>query len=178
MVRAPISSGRPLRPEEDLDLIFAWRELRKVSQNLLLHYERKLYVLVDTPDNRRLIGKYVEVFQYPDGRIEIRVAGRALPYSLYINSGLIDQGAIVENKRLGHALQVLQAAQARREPLRRWAPSTAHRADGAKVSRSRRVSSRTPRTQEGPEPAIAAVGPELLPPLPGRQTARRERLGK
>jgi hypothetical protein len=87
--RNPHDAHRPLRPEEDLDLIFAWRELRKVSQNLLLHYERKLYVLVDTPDNRRLIGKYVEVFQYPDGRIEIRVAGRALPYSLYINSGTI-----------------------------------------------------------------------------------------
>jgi hypothetical protein len=104
---------RPLRPEEDLDLILAWREPRKVSQNLLLHYERKLYVLVDTPDNRRLIGKYVEVFQYPDGRIEIRVAGQALPYSLYTNSGTIDQGAIVENKRLSHALQVLQAARNR-----------------------------------------------------------------
>jgi hypothetical protein len=142
------------------------------------HYERKLYVLVDTPANRRLIGKYVEVFQYPDGRIEIRVAGRALPYSLYINSGRIDQGAIVENKRLGHALQVLQAAQARREPLRRWAPSTAHRADGAKVARSKRVSSRKPRTRQGLEPALEAVGPELLPPLTGRQTARRERLGK
>jgi len=48
------------------------------------------------------------------GRIEIRVAGRALPYSLYTNSGTFDQGAIVENKRLSHALQVLQAAQARR----------------------------------------------------------------
>jgi hypothetical protein len=74
---------RPVRPEEDLDLIFAWRELRKVSQNLILHYERKLYALRDTAENRRLIGKYVEVFQYPDGRIEIRVAGQALPYSLY-----------------------------------------------------------------------------------------------
>ena len=176
--RNPHDAHRPLRPEEDLDLILAWRELRKVSQNLLLHYERKLYVLVDTPDNRRLIGKYVEVFQYPDGRIEIRVAGRALPYSLYINSGTIEQGAIVENKRLGHALQVLQAAQARREPLRRWAPSTAHRADGAKVARSKRVSSRTPRQRRVLEPALEAVGPELLPPLTGRQTARRERLGK
>jgi hypothetical protein len=176
--RNPHDAHRPLRPEEDLDLILAWRELRKVSQNLLLHYERKLYVLVDTPDNRRLRGKYVEVFQYPDGRIEIRVAGRALPYSLYINSGLIDQGAIVENKRLGHALQVLQAAQARREPLRRWAPSTAHRADGAKVARSKRVSSRTPRTRQDLEPATEAVAPELLPPRTGRQTARRERLGK
>jgi hypothetical protein len=67
------------------------------------------------------------------------VAGRALPYSLYTNSGTIEPGAIVENKRLGHALQVLQAAQARREPLlRRAAPSTAHRADGAKVARSKR----------------------------------------
>jgi hypothetical protein len=104
-------------------LIFAWRELRKVSQNLLLHYERQLYVLVDTPENRRLIGKYVEVFQYPDGCIEIRVAGRALPYSLYVNSGTVHsatpgQGAIVENKRLSHALRVLREAQARRE-LRR-----------------------------------------------------------
>jgi hypothetical protein len=176
--RNPHDAHRPLRPEEDLDLILAWRELRKVSQNLLLHYERKLYVLVDTPDNRGLIGKYVEVFQYPDGRTEIRVAGRALPYSLYINSGLIEQGAIVENKRLGHALQVLQAAQARREPLRRWAPSTAHRADGAKVARSKRVSSGQPRQRQDPEPAIAAVDPELLPPLTGRQTARRDRLGK
>jgi hypothetical protein len=56
-------------------LIFAWRELRKVTQNLTLHYERKLYLLADTAATRRLIGKYVEVFQYPDGRIEIRVAG-------------------------------------------------------------------------------------------------------
>jgi hypothetical protein len=174
--RNPHDAHRPLRPEEDLDLILAWRELRKVSQNLLLHYERKLYVLVDTPDNRRLIGKYVEVFQYPDGRIEIRVAGRALPYSLYINSGLIEQGAIVENKRLGHALRVLQAAQARREPLlRRAAPSTAHRADGAKVARSKRVSSGKPRHRQDLEPAREAADPELLPPPSGgRQTARRE----
>jgi hypothetical protein len=177
--RNPHDAHRPLRPEEDLELILAWRELRKVSQNLLLHYERKLYVLVDTPDNRRLIGKYVEVFQYPDGRIEIRVAGRALPYSLYINSGTIEQGAIVENKRLGHALQVLQTAQARREPLlRRAAPSTAHRADGAKVARSKRVSSRTPRTRQVLEPAREAADPALLPPLTGRQTAPRDRLGK
>ena len=134
---------RALRPEEDLELILTWRELRKVTQNLIVHYERKLYVLVDTPDNRRLIGKYVEVFQYPQGQIEIRVAGRALPYSLYTNSGPIDhQGAIVENKRLSHALQVLQQAQARREiHLRVRAPSTGHRADGSKVASSKIVRS-------------------------------------
>jgi transposase len=175
--RNPHDAHRPLRAEEDLELILTWRELRKVTQNLLLHYERKLYVLVDTPQNRRLIGKYVEVFQYPDGRIEIRVAGRALPYSLYINSGTIHQGAIVENKRLGHALQVLQEAQARREPLLRYAPSTAHRADGAKVARSKRVRSQPPRQRPDQAQVIEAVAPELLPPLPGRQTARQGRPG-
>jgi hypothetical protein len=101
---------RPVRDEEDLDQIFAWRELRKVSKNLTLHYERKLYVLRDIAENRHLRGKYVEVFQYPDERIEIRVTGRHLPYSLYVSSGNVEpemktQGAVVDNKRLGHALQ-------------------------------------------------------------------------
>jgi hypothetical protein len=31
-------------------LIFAWRELRKVTQSLTLHYERKLFLLEDTPE--------------------------------------------------------------------------------------------------------------------------------
>jgi hypothetical protein len=168
---------RPVRPEEDLDLIFARPELRKVSQNLLLHYERKLYVLVDTAENRRLIGKYVEMFEYPDGRIEIRVAGQALPYSLFITSGTIDQGAIVENKRLSHALQALRESQARRETRSQKAPSTAHRADGTRVPRSKLVASQK-RRQLRPQHTIEAMHSELLPPLTGRQTARRGRTGK
>jgi hypothetical protein len=39
--------------DEDLDLIFSWREQRKLTSNLTLHYERKLYLLPDTPINRR-----------------------------------------------------------------------------------------------------------------------------
>ena len=78
---------RPLRADEDLELIFAWRELRKVTQSLTLHYERQLYLLGDTPANRRLIGKYVEVFQYPDGRVQIRVAGESLPYVRQVRGG-------------------------------------------------------------------------------------------
>lgn len=81
---------RALRGEEELDLIFAWRELRKVTQNLTLHYERRLYLLADRPETRQLIGKYVEVFQYPDGEVEIRVAGKALPYSRYDKLSEVD----------------------------------------------------------------------------------------
>jgi hypothetical protein len=72
---------RAVRNDEDLAAIFAWREYRKVTDSLTLRYERKMYLIEDTPDNRRYIGKYIEVFQFPDGRIEIRAAGHSLPYS-------------------------------------------------------------------------------------------------
>jgi hypothetical protein len=168
---------RALRPDEDLELIFAWRELRKVTQSLTLHYERQLYLLPDTPENRRLIGKYVEVFQYPEGRVEIRVAGRALPYSRYDKLGAIDQGAIVENKRLGAVLQVAQEVQAHRDSRVVNVPSTAHRADGTRIPRSRIAGSKRQRELDSGDlkRALEAVHPELLPPLAGRQTARRGR---
>jgi hypothetical protein len=60
---------RPVREHEDLDLIFSWHEARKVTSNLTLRYERKIYMLVDNPENRRLIGKYSDVLPYPDGKI-------------------------------------------------------------------------------------------------------------
>jgi hypothetical protein len=126
-------SHRPIRLDENLDSIFAWRELRKVTQNLTLHYERKLYLLADTPQHRRLIGKYIDVFQFPDGRVEIRAAGVSLPYSTYDKLGEIDQGAIVENKRLGQVLRVAQIVQAERDNRGHSGPSTAHRKNGEHV---------------------------------------------
>jgi hypothetical protein len=38
------------------------------------------------------------VYQFPDGKIEIRAAGEKVPYSTYDKLGAIDQGAIVENR--------------------------------------------------------------------------------
>jgi hypothetical protein len=133
--RDPHDAHRALRADEDLDLVFSWRELRKVTKALTLHYERKLYLLADTAANRRLIGKYIEVFQFPDGRIEIRVAGVSLPYSIYEKLGTIDQGAIVDNKRLGHVLQIVQMVQSKRDSRAADVPSSAHRADGTIIPR-------------------------------------------
>ncbi len=136
---------RPPRDDESLDLIFAWRELRKVTQNLTLHYERKLYLLPDSADNRRLIGKYIDVCQYPDGKIEIRARGQSLPYSTYDKLGEIDQGAIVDSKRLSAVLQVAQITQANRDNRAVDVPSSAHRASGARVPRTRKSGSKTQR---------------------------------
>ena len=115
VAREAYDAHRPIRADEDLNLIFTWREQRKVTSNLTLHYERKLYLLPDTPENRHYASKYLDVYQFPDGKIEIRAAGVSLPYSTYDKLGAIDQGAIVENKRLGHALRISNMVQAERD---------------------------------------------------------------
>jgi hypothetical protein len=80
--------------------------------------------LTDTPDARAVIGKYVEVYEYPDGRIEVRANGSALPYTIYDRLSEVDQGAVVENKRLGHILQMAQLVQEQRDSRRgRSAPA-------------------------------------------------------
>jgi hypothetical protein len=128
---------RAVRKDEDLAAIFAWREYRKVTESLTLRYERKMYLLEDTPGNRRHIGKYIEVFQFPDGRIEIRVAGVSLPYSTYNKIGTIDHGAIVDNKRLSQVLRTAQIVQAQRDDRVICRPSTAHRADGTPIPKNK-----------------------------------------
>ena len=143
--REAYDAHRPIREDENLDLIFTWREQRKVTGNLTLHYERKLYLLPDTPENRRYATKYVDVYQFPDGKIEIRAAGVSLPYSTYDKLGAIDQGAIVENKLLGHALRISNLVQAERDNRSVAGPSTAHRIDGKKIPRKKLAGTKTQR---------------------------------
>jgi hypothetical protein len=128
---------RAVRKDEDLAAIFAWREYRKVTESLTLRYERKMYLIKDSPDNRRYIGKYIEVFQFPDGRIEIRAAGVSLPYSTYNKVGTIDHGDIVDNKRLSQVLRTAQIVQSQRDDRIVCRPSTAHRVDGTPIARNK-----------------------------------------
>ncbi|MDF3884931.1 ISNCY family transposase, partial [Cupriavidus basilensis] len=116
--RSDFNAHRPVRPEEDLERIFTWREWRKVSNRLTLQYDRKLYLITDQPEHRSLVHRYIEVAEYPDGRIELWVDGTSLPYVLYDRLSEIDQGAVVENKRLGHVLAIAQRVQAQRDNRR------------------------------------------------------------
>jgi hypothetical protein len=136
---------RPLRDDENLDAIFAWREARKVTSNLTLNYSRKIYLITDTPSHRQYIGKYVDVFEFPDGRIDVRAAGVSLPYSTYDKLGTIDQGEIVDNKRLGHVLRVAQVVQAQRDSRVVTGPSTAHRRNGNYIPRRKVLGTKTQR---------------------------------
>ena len=113
------NAHRPVRDDEILDLIFTFREKRKVSNSLTLQYDKTIYMIEDNKENRRLIGKYIDVYEYPDGRIELRDTPlEAIPYVTYDRLPEVSQGAIVENKRLGHVLQIAQLVQEQRDNRR------------------------------------------------------------
>jgi Helix-turn-helix domain len=116
--KSDFDAHRPLRADENLDLLMTWRETRRVTKSLTIQYDRVMYLLDDTPENRKLIHRYIDVWEYPDGRIEIRADDRVLPYRQYDRLAEIDQGAVVEHKRLSHVLQVAQAIQAQRDNRR------------------------------------------------------------
>lgn len=109
---------RPLDADDNLSQIFTWREPRKVSKSLTVRYDKMLLLLEDNDDSRRAMGKYLDAWQYPDGRVELRSHGTVLPYSAYDRLSEVDQGAIIDNKRLGHALAVAKLMQEKRDNTR------------------------------------------------------------
>ncbi|MGF6703012.1 transposase [Paraburkholderia sp. MM5496-R1] len=145
MPRSTFDAHRPLRADDDLDLILTVRVPRRVSKVLTVQYDRVIYLLEDTVANRRLIHRYLDVFEYPDGRIEIRVNGAALPCVPYDRLSEIDQAAVVDNKRLGHTLQLAQVIQAQRDDRRAsGSPSRTNQGEAPR-SKERKVGTRKQR---------------------------------
>ncbi|MBN3787473.1 ISNCY family transposase [Burkholderia sp. Ac-20353] len=178
--KSSFDTHRPLRADEDLDLVFTWRETRKVTKSLTVQYDRVMYLLDDTPENRKLIDRYIDVWEYPDGRIELRADARVLPCRQYDRLAEIDQGAIVEHKRLSHALQVAQAIQAQRDNSRIGkAPSRTHLGDSTRTNRKEREPGKKKQrefTQADVEQVIVdlAKRKQAQPPpgKPGRRSAK------
>ena len=56
----PKNLHRPItETAEELDDIFTWRERRRVTNNLTITYDKCVYLLENTEENQRLIGKYL-----------------------------------------------------------------------------------------------------------------------
>ncbi len=67
-------------------------------QNLTVQYDKVLYLIEDSEYSRRAIGKYIDVWHYPDGHKELRLNDVLLPYSTYDRLSEVDPVAIVDNK--------------------------------------------------------------------------------
>ncbi len=58
-----------------------------------------------------LAGQYVELYDSPDRLLEVRWKGQSLPYRIFSKDQRVSHTAVVENKRLGHALAIVKAQQ-------------------------------------------------------------------
>jgi len=109
---------RPLAPHDDVDEAFAWKELRTLTYNLTLQYDKVMFILEPSEITRSLARQRVMVIDYPDGRVAIRHKGVDLPYRTFDRLQKVNQAAIVENKRLGEVLAYVAERQRERTETR------------------------------------------------------------
>ena len=103
---------RPLHvPQHKLNDILCHREQRYIGAQLSFHYDRKQIILEQTELSKGLAGKYVELYDFSDRPLEVRWKGTALPYRVFRKDQRVSHTAIVENKRLSHALTLVKAQQ-------------------------------------------------------------------
>ena len=108
----PKDLHRPvIQCSQELDDIFAWHELRTLSKALTFQYDKIMYIVEPTEENTRIAGEKITVFDYPDGSIAFRHLHRSLYCRVFDKLACIDQGAVVDNKRLGAVLRLAQQKQ-------------------------------------------------------------------
>jgi len=124
--RAPRSqhdTHRPVRDDEDLERIFTWREDRKLSKNLTLHYKRVTYLVEPGPKTLPLAGERCRVHEHADGHIEVFHGGERLPCRVFFDTDpRVTDADIVANKRLGAVLTRIRADQQERDRQRLASP--------------------------------------------------------
>jgi hypothetical protein len=91
--------------------ILCHREQRHVSKQLTLSYDRKQIILERSELSEKLAGQYVELYDFLDRPLEVRWKGQLLPYRVFSKDQRVSHTAVVENKRLGHALATVKAQQ-------------------------------------------------------------------
>jgi hypothetical protein len=102
---------RPLRDGEKLEQVFLWKEDRRLSGNLTLHYKRMLYLVEPSAEAGRLRGKRVQVCESEDGAVRVTYRGAELAARAFPKDGAVTQATVVDNKLLGGALEEIRQKQ-------------------------------------------------------------------
>jgi transposase len=109
---------RQLASHENLDHAMCIKSERTVSKSLTLQYDQVIFILKPNDITSTLARKQVTVCDYPDGRLDIEYGGVQLPYRKFDKLQRVTRAEIVDNKRLGAALEWVAAVQAAREEER------------------------------------------------------------
>ena len=125
--RSEHDAHRPLQPSEDLARVFSWQETRLVSKSLTVNYKRVLYVLDPTDAARAARRKAVGIEEREDGSLSFWHGEHELLATAFPKEHRVQQGEVVENKRLSAALNLIKEQQRERTEARVAKPSTTRR---------------------------------------------------
>jgi len=123
----PDNLHRALNIEPDrLSEVFCLRGKRYVTKDLTLKYDGKRIRLEVNEVTRGLVGKYVDVYEMPDVRIQVRAKGVALPCSIFdLHQQRVTHAAITENKHLSAVLAHIKEEQEKAAPPPKVRPVSA-----------------------------------------------------
>ncbi len=107
----PLDAHRRLRPDEDLEEVFRWKEERTMTQNLTVHYKQHLYVIEESPVALKLRGTRVQIHELADGSVVIRHGAHELKTTPFRKGGDVRQQDVVDNKYLASTLERVRKAQ-------------------------------------------------------------------
>ena len=97
--------------DQELNDIFSWQEVRKLSKSLTIQYDKVVYLIEPSDENSRLAHENVKVLDYPNGEIAIVYGHRKLSFKTFDKLEDVHQTQIVDNKRLGQVLKFAQQKQ-------------------------------------------------------------------
>lgn len=146
-------------PSDRLRDVLCKREQRYVGQQLSFSYERRQIMLEKNDISCGLVGKYVDIYEFADGRLDVRWKACSLPYTVFDKEQRVMHTAITENKRLGEALSWIKAQQDEARPapkIKTNSEQTAYRKRGTKAGR---------RTDFTKDPAVIAQREQALAKL-------------
>ncbi|RWK25040.1 MAG: ISNCY family transposase [Mesorhizobium sp.] len=125
-------------PPDRLRDVLCKREQRYVGQQLSFSYERRQILLEKNDISCGLVGKYVDVYEFADGRLDVRWKACSLPYTVFDKEQRVTHTAITENKRLGEVLSWIKAQQDEARPapkIKTNSEQNAYRKRGTKPGR-------------------------------------------
>jgi len=125
-------------PPDRLREVLCLRDQRRLSRNLTLAYDRKRIILEDSELARSAAGAYVDVYEFADGRLQVRHKGMALPFRVFDHrQQQVTHAAITENKHLSAVLAHIKAEQEK-------APSPVHVPPSSAKTGYRKTGRRSP----------------------------------
>lgn len=86
-----------------------------------------------------LVGKYVDIYEFAGGRLDVRWRACSLPYTVFDKEQRITHAAVTENKRLGEVLTWIKLSRTRRGLRRKIKTNSeqiAYKKPGSKQGRS------------------------------------------